>query len=227
MTDVTHDGPPRLDIVAALLREWWIIALAALLACGFGLLIADRQTPEWAADATSIVSPSPELESDSALISSAQGLERRSLVATYAEILASPRVLRQAAANLGIPDPDVYEVDAQIVLDSNVLRTEVRGTDAEHVAMLANAIVATGGAEFEALYGVYTVSVLDAAQVPPSPLEPKPIRNAVAGAFLGALVAVTVIAGVTGIRAMRRIRRERPEGSELFLRLEDTGSEGP
>lgn len=225
MNDAISSRPPRLDVVASLVREWWIIVLAALLATGIGLTVADRQTPQWLASATSVVAPNPDLDSDSALISSTQGLDRRSTVGTYAEILASDLVLRRSAFSLGIGDPDAYEVDAQIVLDSNVLRLDVRGEDAEEAANLANAVVSIAGSHFESLYSAYSVTVLDPAVPPTTPVEPKPVRNAIAAGLLGALVAAAAVAAVTTLQGFRSRRAQDNESRDVFVRLKDTGSD--
>ena len=179
-------------------RSWWIVALTALTALNIALLASYLSTPMYQATARLIVSPGPSLLAgeDKDLVSSLEALDKRSIVATYVEVINSRRVLRESRDELGLSAEEMadYEVSAVVLPDASVLQLSVVGPNPETTARLANDLSQRAVAYIENLYLVYNISLFDQATLPKSPISPQPARNAavavVLGVVLGAVLAL-------------------------------------
>src|SRR5215216_4693699 len=112
-------------------RGWWIIVLATLAALNAALLMFFFATPMYESSASFVVSPTDAVTDNGDLIYSIDTLSRRSVVATYAEVLNSGHVLEAAENALGIT-PDTlagYDISAVVLPETNVLQLTVKGND--------------------------------------------------------------------------------------------------
>ena len=179
-------------------RSWWIVALTTLSALNIALLASYLTPPTYRATARLIVSPGPSLLAgeDKDLVNSLEALDKRSIVATYVEVINSRRILRESREALALSAEDMadYEVSAVVLPDASVLQLAVTGPNPEMTARLANDLSQRGVSYIENLYLVYNINLFDQATLPKSPIAPQPTRNAgvavVLGFVLGAVLAL-------------------------------------
>ena len=180
---------------------WWIIVLTTLAALNLSLVASYVATPTYRATTRLLVAPNAALiRADTDRVDSLAVLDRPNILATYAQVLLSDRILLQAAASLNLdirlPQKD-YAIAAVVLPDANVLQLTVEGSNPATVTDLANRMAGHAIDYINALYEVYTLSVIDPAIVPTEPVSPQPVRDAGVAAVLG-LVVGAVLAIVRG-----------------------------
>ena len=73
-------------------RGWWVILLTALIAVAISLTISYFAVPQYQAVARFIITPGASATSSTDVIDSLNTLDRRSVVATYAEVMNSQKM---------------------------------------------------------------------------------------------------------------------------------------
>jgi diguanylate cyclase (GGDEF)-like protein len=177
-------------------RGWWVVALTLLIATFVSLLISYFTPPVYQTNARFIISPNAGVFSSSwDVVSSMDTLDRRSIINTYKELLASqsvyersPEIQKMGSDLIG----EDYLVTVTVVPDTNILNLGVEGPDPLVVVAIANAIGREGLEYINELYPVYNFSVLEDAEVPTRPIRPEPVKNAGLAALLGAIVGVVL-----------------------------------
>ncbi|HVS14497.1 MAG TPA: hypothetical protein VMV46_11265 [Thermoanaerobaculia bacterium] len=202
MTDVAIFG-------RTLRRRWWVPLLAAGVAVTAAAIGTTRQEAVYDAHATLVVTPSSQVTDTSDLLRSLDTLERRTIVATFARLASRAETRERAAARMGVEPGDLrgYSVRAAVVPNTNLIRVQVRGPEAEPVAGLADATAEVIRDEARRLYRVYSLHVVEAAVTPWRPVQPDLRRNlmvsAAVGLFFGALAAVALEAARAPARSLR------------------------
>lgn len=180
-------------------RSWWIVLLTALAALAIALAAVFLVTPTYRSTARFVVSPNLEqvgLQDDTDLLRSLEALDRRSIIATYAEVVNSTRVFDQAVASIGLSESEILEYTHTTVVlpDANILELSVDGPDPIKSTLLANSLGQQAIAYITQLYTVYEVSFMDTASMPTEPISPQPVRDAslafVLGLVMGAVLAI-------------------------------------
>ncbi len=173
-------------------RGWWIIVLLMIAAANFSLLISYLTPPVYETSSRFVVSPNASVYSNSwDIVSSLDTLDRRSIINTYKELLASPAVY---ATSPGIQhlNPEELETKYNIVVvvvpDTNILKLTVDGPDPNAVVDIARAIGSEALDYINKLYPVYNFSVLDQPELPTSPIRPEPVKNAALALVVGAIL---------------------------------------
>ncbi|MDX1632760.1 MAG: hypothetical protein R3234_12900 [Thermoanaerobaculia bacterium] len=190
-------------------RGWWLLLLALAGAVAVAAWATNQETPQFAAEALLIVVPDRDLEDPSDILRTLDTLDRRTVLATMAEIPGRAETKSAAGRELGWDTSDLrrYWIGGSVVPQTNLLRIEVRGPEAEPVARLATATARATGREADRLYPVYSFRLLEEAEVPRDPLRPAPGRSltvaGILGLFLGALAALC-------LELYRRRNRDRP-----------------
>ena len=176
-------------------RGWWVIVLSALIALASSLGISYLAIPQYQAVSRFIVSPGAALSSGRDVLSSLDTLDRRSVVATYAEIMNSRRILTETVTSLGMTESDAeeYSIQAVELPDAFVLELSVSGPNPKIASDLANTIGFETIRFANDLHQVYDINILDLAVPPEKPVSPQPLRDAGVATFLG-LVAGIVLA---------------------------------
>jgi diguanylate cyclase (GGDEF)-like protein len=177
-------------------RGWWLIVLAALTSVSVSLGLSYLATPQYKAVASFIVTPSATLTVGRDVVNSLDTLDRRSIIATYAEVMNSRRILNEASELLKL-DPAVvakYDVQAVVLPDAFVLELTVSGPSSKVAADIANAIGSESVKTSQSFTQVYDLNFLDAAIPAKTPYSPQPTRDAglalVLGAAAGALLVI-------------------------------------
>jgi capsular exopolysaccharide synthesis family protein len=179
-----------------LLRDRWRLVLGVtLLAIAVSGLFTWRETPQYASQTTLIVSAWGGLD-DAA--SAYQGnLLSQQKVKSYTELLHSQRVMAGVVQRLDLdltPRQLSGKVTSAAIPDTSLLTVTVRDPSPTRARAIANAI----GTEFLELIPtleptqdgrpVVRVTVVSRAEVPSSPVSPRPARNLALAGVLGLLV---------------------------------------
>ncbi|MCQ3936869.1 MAG: hypothetical protein DPW18_07455 [Chloroflexi bacterium] len=180
----------------ALRRGWWIILVTTLIAANVSLLVSYFTAPVYQTSARFIVSPNAGIFSSSwDIVSSLDTLDRRSIINTYKELLASETIYGKnpEIQKLG-PEfvAEEYAVSVVVVPDTNILKLTVEGPDPNGVVVVAQAVATEAVGYINELYPVYNFSLLDSPEFPESPIRPEPVSNAGLAAIFGALIGVVL-----------------------------------
>ena len=178
-------------------RNWWLILLTALVALTVSLTISYAAVPQYRVLARFIIVPSSSLTSGSDVVRSLDTLDRRSVVATYAEVMNSSRIIESAISFLNLDINATlkdYTIRAVDLPDASVLELTISGPDARLAAQLANTIGFQTITFTRSLNLIYDLNFLDTAVPPELPFSPEPLRDGVValvlGAGVGAILAV-------------------------------------
>lgn len=186
-------GPARpLDSAAmarSILHRWWIVAGAAILGLVVAMILTTTQRPLYRASATTVVTPSSQIRDTGDLLRSLETLERRTVVATFSRIAATPETRAAAAKGMGMDEGSLsgYRIQGSVVPSTNIIRIDVEGPEAEMVADLANAAAEVTHTEARNLYRLYAMKTLARAATPRRPVHPDKRRNLLTGVVLGLL----------------------------------------
>jgi diguanylate cyclase (GGDEF)-like protein len=176
-------------------RGWWIIILSIFIATTASLAISYITPPTYETTARYVVTPNAGLFSSGwELLSSLDTLDRRSIVNTYREMIASPAVYERSPEIQRIKQQflDDFEVFVAVVPDTNILRLTVEGPDPRLVVVVANAISTEVLAYMNELSPVYSISILEAPQLPTAPIRPQPLENALLAVLFGGMVGLVL-----------------------------------
>jgi diguanylate cyclase (GGDEF)-like protein len=206
-----------------LLRGWWIVVLAALVALTASLGASYLAVPQYQATARFIINPSAILTAGADVVRSLDTLDRPSVAATYAEVMNSQRVFDDSLASLKLQPGSLvdYTVQAVVLPTSSVLELSVSGPNPKVAAGLANAIGSQTISFSKRINQVYNLEFLDTATPPEIPFSPQPLRDAglalALGAVAGAVLAILSEQIRMPIEALRR-RTVVDQASSAFSR---------
>ncbi|MGE3960966.1 MAG: polysaccharide biosynthesis tyrosine autokinase [Dehalococcoidia bacterium] len=167
-------------------RRWWWVLVAATLAggaLGYGLSL--QITPTYEATTTLLVT---QRQAEGVVqLNDIQTAER--LANTFSRLVTLRPVLEQAVADGGLPF-DVAELDERIDVSNpagtQLLEVSARSSDPALAAVtantVANAFISSNQAELTARPG--QVSIVEEAIAPLDPVSPRPVLNAILGAFV-------------------------------------------
>lgn len=180
----------------ALLQNWWIIALTAVVAVLITLFLALLTRPVYRTNLQLLIVPNMTNFEGRDLIYSLDTLDQHSIVATYVEIVNSDRIRREAVTKVTFDEGEAprYQLTAVALPEANVLELVVEGPDADLTADLANAAASETIAYVTETYDIYQLELLDPAPVPQRPISPTPVRDAslalLVGLLLGGVLAI-------------------------------------
>lgn len=180
----------------ALLHNWWIVALTAVSAVALTLVINSMAQPVYQSRLQLLIVPNITDFSGRDLIYSLDTLDKRSIVATYVEVLNSSRIRREAldAAELVGDARDGYQISAVALPEASVLEVAVTGPDPQMAVAVTNAAAAQTISYISQTYDIFRIELLDPASIPKTPISPTPIRDAslalLFGLVLGSILAI-------------------------------------
>ncbi|HET9906815.1 MAG TPA: diguanylate cyclase [Anaerolineales bacterium] len=196
-------------------KNWWLILLTAMTALTVSLAISYAAVPQFSSVARFIIIPSSTLTSGADVVRSLDTLDRRSVVATYAEVMNSTRILEGAAEFLGMNANEIilnYQVQAVDLPDSSVLELTVSGPNPALAAELANAIGFQSISFTRGLNLIYELNFLDTAIPAELPFSPEPLRDGLVALVLGtalggglAVISEQIRVPIEAYRQRRRI----------------------
>lgn len=198
-------------------RGWWVILLAALVAVVASLGLSYLAVPQYQATASFIITPSATLTVGRDVVNSLDTLDRRSIVATFAEVMNSHRIVNDAAASVGLDEKALedYEILAVVLPESSVLELDVSGPDPKIAADLTNAIGSEAINFSRSFNQVYDLNFLDTAVAPEDPFSPQPLRDAGLALLLGAAAGALLVILSEQIRIPLESYRQRARMDSL------------
>jgi capsular polysaccharide biosynthesis protein len=209
--------------IEILKRNWWIAIITMLSAFSLALAASYFTTPIYETKAQFIVSPGPALlatmdQDISDALRGVESLDRRSIIATYEEIMNSQQIIDQVGASMQLEPAELraYQVTAVVLPDASALQLTVEGPDPVLAAQIANTIGQESIQYIQTLYNqLYTITMLDTAVVPSRPVSPQPERDALIAVVLGFAVGIVLAIAAEYVRTPlgyigQRVRRNRP-----------------
>jgi capsular polysaccharide biosynthesis protein len=181
-----------------------VIVLVTALAGGLvGYLVSNGQTPQYSSTARYVVGPGPALLTGDArdLVLGLDALGGPTIVATYAEVMASQSIVYEAAGDIGLDTALLadYEFTPVEVPGASLIDLTVTGPDPVIAAGLANAVGDRAGSLAGTLFSAYEVAPLDIALAAGQPSSPQPSRDAVlAAVFAGGLAGFVLLQTLVG-----------------------------
>jgi diguanylate cyclase (GGDEF)-like protein len=200
-------------------RGWWLILVSMLLAVNVSLVYSyEFITPMYETEARYILTPDiHNFERGRDLADSLETLDKRSIVATFAEVINSNQIFEESLElfNLNPIDFIGYERSVVVLPEANIIELKVRGPNPEVVAFLANSIGQYAIDFIVELYQVYDISVIDKAVVPTEPSQPRPLQDAILALVVGgAIGGVFAILREQLASSLESLRRRRMTDSE-------------
>jgi capsular polysaccharide biosynthesis protein len=180
------------SIGAAIRRRWWLVLVLLTAVLAADVVVSLRSPRSYVARASLLIGPSTNLDHGQ-LVYSVDALGRSRIVGTYADVLATDIVRREALVRVGV-SPDDNDTGVKIktaaLADSAVIQVTAEAPDPVVAAAVANAVGSVGEARLSQLYPIYDLTVVTAATPPTSVYRPDPVRNGSVGLLLGLLVGV-------------------------------------
>jgi capsular polysaccharide biosynthesis protein len=127
------------------------------------------------------------------LVYSVDALGRSRIVGTYADVLATDIVRREALVRVGVSPDDTdsgVNIKTAALAESAVIQVTAEARDPVLAAAVANAVGNVGEARLSLLYPIYDLTVVTPATPPTSVYRPDFVRNGSLGLLLGLLVGV-------------------------------------
>ncbi len=175
--------------------NWRWLAIFTLGGAVLSVLISLTATPIYRATTSFIIFPNESLTSSRDVVSSLDTLEKRTVIATYSEIVSSDRVFANTQLQMGMSADELaqYKRSIDVQPESNIFYLHVDGPDPQLAAQIANETGAQGIALIKSIYQVFDIAILDEAQPPTEPISPRPLRSLVLFSFLGLLLGVAKV----------------------------------
>lgn len=195
VTHLSEREPNAIEqILGALARRWWLALAALAMVMAADVFYTATREKTYLARASLIISPSANVDRGS-LVYSVDSLGRGRIVGTYAEVLGSDLVHREALERLGLPATALNATvtfKSSTVADTAVVQVTAESPDPELSAMAANYAGEVGIERMTGLFPVYNLVFLSRATAPLTPYRPDPIRNYSIGLLVGLILATVV-----------------------------------
>lgn len=182
------------DYLRVLLRRKLFVLLAMVACTGGAIAASAMQTPIFQATAKIFVGPKTVDRRDVLQFQSAFFF--RDIALSYVEELQSTPRAERAVEHAGVelpPEEVASRVKAEVITDTRVIRVSVRDTSPARARRIADGLVETFVADVNAPLDPRSdraATVLQPAQLPTTPVSPKPLRNATLGFVLGSMLGV-------------------------------------
>jgi len=193
------------------LQRWWVVLLVMLASVAVAAWLTARQEPLFRASSSLVVAPNTSLDDPIHILRSLETLERRTVVATLADIPSSADAMNRAAEAL---EADVlslqgYRIRGSVKPQTNIIRIEVTGPNRTLVAQLANALADATVKTGRSMYRIYAMRPLARAGDVGKPVFPNPKRNIFMALVLG--LALGLFAAI--LPELPRLRRQVLQGA--------------
>jgi len=180
------------SIGIAVRRRWWLVFLVLAAVLAADAVVSSRIPRAYEARSSLLIGPSASLDHGQ-LVYSVDALGRSLIVGTYADVLATDMVRRDALDGLGV-SPDATDTGVNIktaaLAESAVIQVIAEAPDPALAAAVANAVGQAGQARMSELYPIYDLTVVTTATPPTSASRPNLVRNGSLGLLLGLLLGV-------------------------------------
>lgn len=191
-------------------QRWWVVLLVILVSMALAAWLSTRQEPVFRASSSLVVAPNTELEDPMHILRSLETLERRTVVATLANVPSSSDAIDAAAEILGVDVASLrpYRIRGSVKPHTNIIRIEVAGPNRTQVAELANAIADATVVSGRSMYRIYAMRPLERAGAAGYSASPDPKRNI----FVGLLVGLALGLFAALLPELPRLRKDALQG---------------
>jgi capsular polysaccharide biosynthesis protein len=190
--EVQMDSATVISIGRAMRRRWWLALLVFFAVIAADAVFTARTPRSYQARSDLLIGPSTSIDPGQ-LVYSVDALGRSMIVGTYANMLGTDVVRRDALVRAGIA-PDQPESEIQIksaaLADSAVVQVTAVARDSNVAAAVANAVGEVGELRMRQLYPMYDLTVVTQATPPTTMYRPDVVRNLSLGVLLGLLLGV-------------------------------------
>lgn len=178
-------------VILRVLRRWWIVVSVVLVVVGATFWGLSDSLDRYETTTLMVVGPNVDMD-PSEVLRVADLLSRNTVMATYADVMSSPRVVANGmlAVDPARSEWSSYEVRVVQEPDSNVLRMIVGGSDPATTEALTTAVQTEGQTILGELFPIYSISPLDAGEPRAVLISPPWVRT------LGIAVAIGIGLGV-------------------------------
>jgi capsular polysaccharide biosynthesis protein len=194
------------SIASAVGRRWWLVVLITVAVMSADAVVSFRSPRSYLARTSLLIGPSTNLDHGQ-LVYSVDALGRSLIVGTYADVLSTDMVRREALVSVGVSPDDVdngVNIKAAALAESAVIQVTAEAPDPMLAAAVANAVGTVGQARMTQLYPIYDLTVVTPAQPPTAVHRPDFVRNGSLGLLVGLLLGVACAYGCDVI--LRRVR---------------------
>jgi capsular polysaccharide biosynthesis protein len=179
-------------IARAVRRRWWLVLLAIAVVMIIDAGVTLRSPRMYQARSSLLIGPSTTVDPGQ-LVYSVDALGRAMIVGTYANVLDTDMIRREAIEQAdATSDPADIQVKATALADSAVVQVTALAPDPRLAADVANAVGRVGQLRMSQLYPMYELTVVTQATPPTRVFEPDVKRNLSVGVLLGVLVGVSL-----------------------------------
>lgn len=192
------------------LQRWWLVLVVMLATIAAAAWLTSRQQPLYRASSSLVVAPNTSLQDPNHILRSLETLERRTVVATLADIPSSARALSLAAESLEVDESSLQanRIRGSVKPQTNIIRIEVTGSNRTQVAQLANALADATVKSGRSMYRIYAMRPLARAGAVGTPIHPNPKRNI----FMAAVLGLALGLFTTILPDLPRLRRQVLQG---------------
>jgi len=176
------------NLLKTLKRGWWILILTTAVAIAT-VFAYNKLTSEvrYRSSMQVVVSPSVDISDEGNLIRMLDSLSRGDIIPTFTEIYQSRRVLEEAFETIELTNnQDAYEVNAYNLPETNILVLSVTGPDRDNTFELAREVSFNAQELIVEIYPLYTITTLEAPNIPKTALGQSLQRDIAMALFLGA-----------------------------------------
>ena len=180
------------SIGTAIRRRWWLVVLLVAVVMAADVVLTLRTPRSYLARASMLIGPSTNLDHGQ-LVYSVDALGRSLIVGTYADVLATEMVRREALASVGLSPDDTrtgVNIKTAALAESAVIQISAEAPDPVLAAAVANAVGQVGETRMSQLYPIYDLTVVTSATPPTSLYRPDLVRNGSLGLLIGLLLGV-------------------------------------
>lgn len=181
------------DMLAVLVRKWWIILLAGIAAASVFLIGTKLFIEPEYESVTKIYVLS---QQDGNYLTSTDLQLSSYLTKDYAELIKSRKVAMEVIDRLDLdisPEGLMSKVNVQTKADTRIVTIIVNDVRPERAQELANSICEVSAKQIVNVMGVQAVNVVDEANLPLSPSSPNLTKSMMLGGAWGCLVAIILI----------------------------------
>lgn len=189
---------PLKDLLQAIWRRLWVIALTAAVLAAFAAGFSSRQTPVYEGSIKILVGQEQEDGAGgSNLGQDVQGLQQLTL--TMAEAVATVPVARAVIDDLNLsmtPEQFLSHLEVQQVTNTQFITVTYKDPDPERAQKIANTVgeeFSIQISEISASANSITATVWERSEVSEAPISPRPIRNGILGLMLGGLLGLGLV----------------------------------
>lgn len=174
-------------------RVWIIILLAVISVAVSGIISYFVLEPVYETSTTLMVSKP---NNEEAMIQYSDVLLNQKLVKTYGEIIKSRNISRQVIEKLNLnitPKQLIQKIIVSPVKDTEIVQIKVSHTNPELAMDIANKLAEVFMKDVKRIMKVDNVQVIDKAEIPFTPVKPRPKLNIIIAGFLGIMVGLGIV----------------------------------